>query len=87
MDEVLLKQLVRQMKILNFWITFFGTLFLITLLIGGILLFKIVIFVHHTEQSIQNLEQKTSDSLNAQKQICGNDTIKGLLSKTSNYCN
>jgi hypothetical protein len=80
MEEILLKQLVRQMKILNFWITFFGMLFIATVIIGGILLYKAVTYIHHVDQSIQNLQQKTSQTLDVQQQLCNSSLAKTLSS-------
>lgn len=86
MDEVLLKQLVRQMRILNIWVSVFGTLFLAALLIAVFLLFKLVTFVHSTQQSLESLQQKTSQTLDVQKNICKSSGISSLVDKASNYC-
>jgi cell division protein FtsL len=86
-DEQLLKQLVRQMKILNFWVTFFGVLFVAALAIAGFMLYKMVTFVHQTEQKIDSIQAKTSQTLNVQNQLCSDATLKTLLSRTSSdYC-
>jgi hypothetical protein len=47
MDEQVARQLTRQLKIINFWITFFGTIIVVTLLILGFFIFKMVMFVTH----------------------------------------
>lgn len=80
MDEILLKQLVRQIKILNFWVSFFGTLFIITLVISGILLYKVVTYIHHADQTIQNFQTQTSQSLNVQNQLCSSSLAKEFAS-------
>lgn len=85
MDEVLLKQLVRQVKILNFWVSFFGVLFIATFVIAGILLFKAVTYIHHADQSLQSLQTKTSQTLNVEDQACQNGTVKPLLQRAG-YC-
>lgn len=74
------------MKVLNFWITLFGSLFLVGLIIAGFLLFKLVTFVQHTDQRIQDLQTKTSNALNLQKQVCGNGSLSKLLANAGNYC-
>ena len=48
MDEVLVRQLVRQLKIINFWITLFGTVIVVALIVLGILVFKVATFVRTT---------------------------------------
>lgn len=88
MDQtVLLKQLVRQVKILNVWVSIFGTLFLLTLAICGFLIFKMVTFVQTSTQKISDIQAKTSQTLNLQNDICGNTTITGFLgTKAADYC-
>ncbi len=86
MEEVLLRQLVRQLKIVNFWITLFGTLFLVTLIILGVLIFKMLAFVHSTEQKLSDIQTKTSQALDVQKQVCSTSALSKLLDKTSDFC-
>ena len=64
MDEVLVRQLVRQLKIINFWITLFGTVIVVALIVLGILVFKVATFVRTTEQKVSDLQQKTVNTLN-----------------------
>lgn len=80
MDEVLLKKLVRQLKWLNFWVSFFGFLFIITFVVAGILLFKAATYIHHADQSIQNLQTKTSQTLDVQNQLCSNPQVARYVS-------
>jgi hypothetical protein len=84
MDEALQKQLLRQLRLLNFWITFFGVLLLVTMAVLGFLLFKVVTYVHHTTDQLTNLQQKTEQSLNVKSQLCNNSTISKAL---GNSCN
>ena len=81
MDEVLVRQLVRQLKIINFWITLFGTVIVVALIVLGILVFKVVTFVHSTEQKVSDLQQKTVNTLNVKDDICKNSVLSG-----SGYC-
>lgn len=81
MDEQLQRQLVRQLKIMNFWITFFGTIILVSLLVMGFLIFKMVTFVRSTEQKITNFQTKTTETLNVKDDLCRNNLLKG-----SAYC-
>jgi sensor histidine kinase regulating citrate/malate metabolism len=86
MDEVLLRQLVRQLKILNFWITTVGLLILAAIVICIVLLIKIVAFVHNTESKITDLQQKTTQSLNVKQQLCTNKSISDFLQNKSTVC-
>ena len=81
MDEVLVRQLVRQLKIINLWITLFGTVIVVALIVLGILVFKVVTFVHSTEQKVSDLQQKTVNTLNVKDDICKNSVLSG-----SGYC-
>lgn len=80
-DEQLQKQLIKQLKIINFWITFFGTIVVVSLLIVGVLLFKMISFVRSTEQKITDFQTKTSQTLNVKDDICRNNLLKD-----SSYC-
>lgn len=81
MDEVLVRQLVRQLKIINFWITLFGTVIVVALIVLGILVFKVATFVRTTEQKVSDLQQKTVNTLNVKDDIC-----KSSVLSSSGYC-
>lgn len=85
MDEALLRQLVRQMKILNIWITVFGTIILAALLVCLYLIFKVVTFVQDTSTKLNTIQENTRNTLNVQQQICKSDTFSDLL-KNRDYC-
>lgn len=86
MDEALLKQLIRQMKILNIWISVFGTLILVAFIICLYLVFKVVIFVQDTRDQLSSIKQDTENTLNVQKQLCDSATISEFLSGRSSFC-
>lgn len=86
MDEVVLRQLTRQLKILNFWVTTVGVLLLAAVIVCIVLLIKVVTFVHTTETKINDLQQKTSQSLNVKQQLCTNKSISDFLQTKSNVC-
>jgi predicted PurR-regulated permease PerM len=69
MDELLVKQLTRQLKLLNFWITVFGTLFLISLIIIGFLLYKVVNFTQNTADRVNNIQDKVTPNLNIKDRL------------------
>ena len=81
MDEVLVRQLVRQLKIINLWITLFGTVIVVALIVLGILVFKVATFVRTTEQKVSDLQQKTVNTLTVKDDICKNSVLSG-----SGYC-
>lgn len=86
MDELLLKQLVRQLKILNVWISIFGTLILLALVVLGVLVWKVVSFVNDTNQKVENLTTQTRESLDFKSKVCNSDGIGGLLSNRTDLC-
>ena len=81
MNEDLTRQLLHQLKIINFWITLFGSIIVITLLFLGFLVSRVVTYVHNTEQKVTDLRNKTTQTLNVKDDLCKNS----LLSGTS-YC-
>lgn len=86
MDEVLLRQLIRQMKVLNLWISIFGTLILVALIVCIYLVFRVVTFVQDTSNRLNSIQENTQNTLNVQKQLCDSDSVGSFLSKRSDYC-
>lgn len=86
MDEVLLRQIVRQLKFLNFWIAFFGVLIIITLAITGLVLFKIATVANNSVKKFDAFQQQTSKSLNVQQQLCSDSGISSLLRSQTSVC-
>lgn len=86
MDDALLKQLIRQMKILNTWITIFGTLILVAMAIVIYFVFKVVTFVQDTSNKLNSIQQSTQNTLNIQKQLCSSNTVSDFLNRRSEYC-
>jgi hypothetical protein len=80
-DDKLARELTRQLKIINFWISLFGSIIVITLLILGLLIFKVVTYVQSTEQKVSDLRQKTVNTLNVKDDLCKNSVLSG-----SGYC-
>jgi hypothetical protein len=83
MDEVLLRQLVRQIRVLNFWITTFGVLILISLAVMGIILFKAITFLHTTTSKLTSAQQSITQSLNVKQQVCSNSSLSSLLKENN----
>ena len=86
MDEQLTRQLVKQLKILNIWISIFGTLILVVLIILGVLVFKIVMFVHETDQKITNISNQVKQSVDLKGQACNSTGLGDLLKSKTDAC-
>lgn len=86
MDELLLKQLVRQLRVMNIWISIFGTLILATLIVLGFLVFKVVNFVNDTNQKIENIKTQTQETLDFKAKVCGTQSVGGFLQGSTNIC-
>ncbi len=83
MNEELQKQLVRQLKILNFWITLFGSIIVISLIIMGFLVYKVVSFTNSTRNEISDLKS----SLNVTNKVCeGDGSLTGFLQDKTSIC-
>jgi hypothetical protein len=86
MDDILLKQLVRQLRIMNIWISIFGSLILITLVVLGVLVFKVVSFVNDTNQKIENITTQTQQNLDFKSKVCNSDSLGSLLQSKTEVC-
>jgi cytoskeletal protein RodZ len=89
MNEKLLKKLIRQVKILNFFIASFGFLVLISIGIVVFLLWQTITFVQGVNQKLQNVSQQvkeTRQSLNVKNQACEDSAIGNFLKKNSQFC-
>lgn len=87
MDENIQRQLLRQLKILNFWITTMGILLLTALAIIGYLLFQIIVFVRDTSQQLQQVRESTTQSLDLRQQACAEPGAFGdFLRRQGDIC-
>lgn len=87
MDKDVEKQLVRQLKILNFWITTFGVLMLLALGLIGFFLYQTVMFVKSTGDRITSLQQTTTKKLDVKKQVCGGSDAFSNFVRSTGACN
>lgn len=87
MDEVLIRKLRRQIRLLNFLLSFFGILVVAGFVVTGILLFKLLTFTHNATSKLDNLQQQASSSLNVKQQLCSNNSVSPLLKSESGLCN
>lgn len=87
MNEELTKQLVRQLKILNFWIATFGVLMLVSLGIIGFLLFQVITFVRESSQNVTNSIESAQQRLDLKQQACeGTDSFSKFLRNQTSAC-
>ena len=86
MDEALLRQIVRQLKFLNFWIAFFGVIIIVTLAITGIVLYKIVTLANNSVKKFDSFQQQTSKSLDVKQQLCSDNSLSSLLHSQTSFC-
>ena len=79
----LLRKQVRQLKILNIWISIFGSIVLIVLGVMVVLIVQIVGFVNDTNQRIDTLRQ----NLDVQSRACESDNSFGSwLRESTGVC-
>lgn len=86
MDEVIIKQLTRQLRVLNIWLTFLGVVMIVGFVILGILIYKVLSFTHDVSNKFTTLQQKTEQSVNIQKQLCDIKNIGTFLHKETTVC-
>lgn len=86
MDEKLQKQLIRQLKILNFWITSLGISLLIGLAVVGFFLWQVVAAVQTAATRIENFQTQTSEQLNVKKQLCEGEGAVSRYLGTQDFC-
>ena len=87
MNDESAKQLIRQLKIMNVWITLFGSLLVVGLIVMAILLFQLIGFIQDTNDKIESVKTQTSDSLNLKKQVCeGEGGISGFFKESTEVC-
>lgn len=87
MDEKLQRQIIRQLKILNIWITIFGILILLAIGAIGFMLFQVITFAQSTAQQLNQFQQGTSEQFNVEKQVCGSEgQLSQYLRSQTNVC-
>lgn len=79
MDDKLIRQLVRQLRIVNFFLIFFSLIFIVAMVAGSIAIYRMYTYAH-------NLEQKTSQTLDLQQKLCSNSSVSSFLSDSSSVC-
>lgn len=85
-EKTVEQQLLRQLKILNFWITTFGILLLLALGIIGFFLYQTAVFVKKTSDNVTDFKQSTSQNLDVKTQACQDNGTLGQFLKSNNLC-
>jgi cytoskeletal protein RodZ len=81
------RQLVKQLKRLNRWVTFFGITFLLIFGIVIFLLVQVFLFVKATGDTFQNFQQSTTQKLDVKSQVCsGTDAFSSWLKNNTTAC-
>ncbi|MFZ1458600.1 MAG: hypothetical protein WAT17_01855 [Candidatus Saccharimonadales bacterium] len=86
MNEQLEKQLIRQLRILNIWITIFGVLTLLTLGVIGFFLFQAFTFIQSTSDTLQSIKQTTAEKLDVKANVCGGTDSFSKLVRATGAC-
>lgn len=87
MTDKAAEALTKQLKVLNFWITTFGTLFLITLAIIGFLLFQAITFVREAGDKLTATQKAVGESLDVKSKLCsGNNGVTDFFKKNTGAC-
>ena len=82
MDDKLQRQLLRQLKFLNFWLALFGSVMLIGFIVIGLLLYQVFSFARDIERRVESTQQ----SLNLERQACDSDSTIGELARRAGLC-
>lgn len=87
MNDEIARQLVRQLKVLNFWITSIGVVVIIGLIVIGVLLFQAISFIRDTKDSVTNFTTSTQQKLDLKSQACaGTDSFSTFIKSKTDVC-
>lgn len=87
MNEQTAKQLIRQLKIINFWISFYGVIMITVLAVLAAMIYQVVTFMHDTSQRVDSLRNSASDSMNVKKQLCeGEGPVADVVKSNTELC-
>ncbi|MEO8105423.1 MAG: hypothetical protein ABI602_03750 [Candidatus Saccharibacteria bacterium] len=87
MDDVLLRKVSRQLKLLNFVVTAFGLLILASFAVTAVLLFKAITYVHTEATKLDSLQKQATQALDVKQQLCSDKTISAFVKSQSGFCN
>lgn len=87
MDDALLKQLIRQLKILNIWISLFGTMMILAIIVVAVLLYQLMSFLGETNRKLDSVKSGVPSATDLQKEACSGDSSLGRFFRNSGACN
>ena len=70
MNDDQLKQITKQLRFIKFWLSFFGTLILVTLLILGYFLYQLITFTSDAAKQLNSLQDQAKSSLDEAEDLC-----------------
>ena len=76
MNDELGRQILRQQKIMNFWLAFFGSLIILSLLVVGFFMFQAFMFLRNAEQKINTIQNQTTQTLDVKSDLCKNEFVR-----------
>lgn len=83
MDEVLARKLLRQIKLLNFFLVFFAAIFLVVFAVAGVFAYKAVQEVRDARESITSVRE----SVQVKNQLCdSSSSLAALLQEQTDVC-
>lgn len=87
MDDAVAKQLVRQLKIINFWISFYGVIMTIILAVVLYFIVQMVLFVQDTNRRIDQLRTDAANSLDVKSKSCtSSNPASAWLRQNTDIC-
>lgn len=87
MNEQTAKQLIRQLKLMNFWISFYGIIMIVVLGVMVYLMVQLVGFVQESSRRVESLREGAVDSVNLKKQLCeGEGTVSDVIKSQTEWC-
>lgn len=86
MTDDQLKQITKQLKIIKFWLSFFGSLIVVTLLILGYFIYQLITFTSNAARQLNDLQDQAKSSLDVKEKVCDNKSTGLLAEARSNFC-
>lgn len=81
------RKLIRQLRLMNIWITLFGVILSVVLIVFVFFIYKAVSYVHTASDNISNIENKTSSTLDVQQQLCkDNSAFSAVIKDQTSIC-
>ncbi len=87
MDEVLIRKLARQVKLLNFFLVFFSVVFVAVLAVSGMFAYQALQEVRDAKHTLDSLRQVTGSDSTVKNDLCDSSgTLGTLLQQQSDLC-